>query len=445
MKIAVQIGTNDAHDEIFPMISKARYDKIYLIEPHVKCNNSIRQMYDGESYEIVNIAVTPDQEIKEAKLYLFSENGQHDSLMFRKEHEWRETKEEIETITVPCMTFMQFCESKGITEIDYLFIDTEGLDSSIIKTIDFDKIKIRKIRWEKWIHDDDDDNGKYKTGSKVETRVIIDLIKLGYEVKINDNANYIATKHPDLKELPWIHIEDKEHINAAAMYLPDNPVMIEAGTCAAEDTLRFKKMFPGATIHTFEPNRTLNQISADNIKKEFGDYDTPVIGRTLNWGAAKIHLYQYALMNALTEVTFYESEFPHTSSLHANNFQNIKVPETVLKSLEVEKQTDLKIWPEEPVKAQGISIDQWADMYKVEKVDYLWLDVEGSELIVLQGAKEMLPKMSVISLELNFQEFRKGGALFNEVYDYLQTRGFELKAIWQAHENWQANGIFVRR
>lgn len=445
MKIAVQIGTNDARDEIFPRISKSGYDKIYLIEPHVKCNDSIRQVYAGENYEIINAAITIYPDMKETELYLFSDNGQHDSLLFRKEHYWRDEKETIETITVPCMTFMQFCEQKGITEIDNLFIDTEGLDSQIVQSIDFDCVSIRKIRWERWIHSDDDENNRYRSGRDIEVRTIADLIKKGYDVKKEDDANFIAIKHPDMKTLPWIDIKDKDHIFESIKYLPDNPVIIEAGTCAAEDTLLFIKTLPSSTIHTFEPNRSLFQISVENIKRVHGDYDLPVIGRKIAWTRAGIYIYQCALTNALTEVTFYESEFPHTSSLYENNFQNIKVPETVLTSLDVKKQEDLKIWPETPVVAQGTDIDSWAKMNGVDRVDYLWLDVEGAELKILQGAKEMLPKMSVISLELNFQEFRKGGALFNEVYDYLFTKGFEIKAIWQAHENWQANGIFVRR
>lgn len=445
MKIAIQIGTNDGRDEVFPILSKARYDKIYLIEPHTKCNESIRSMYNGENFEIVNMAITSDPQIIETKLYLFSDNGQHDSIAFRKTHVWRQERAAIDSITVPCSTFMKFCESKNIREVDYLFIDTEGLDAEIINSINFNTIKIRKIRWERWPHENDDENEKYRTGRSIESAVINKLWAIGYDVYAEDDANFCAIKHPCKNELPWINIEDKDHINEAKKYLPEKPVIIEAGTCDAEDTIKFKKDFPHSTIHTFEPNRQLFAVCVAALDKEYGGIDAPIVNNTYRWNSKRIYLYPYVLTNVFSTITFYESEFPHTSSIYQNNFENISVPESVLKSLNVKDQKELKIWPETPVTIQGITIDAWALQEKVEKIDYLWLDTEGSELLILKGAKTMLPNVKVVSLELNFQEFRKGIALFNEVYDYLFTRGFELKAIWQAHDNWQANGIFVRR
>lgn len=445
MKIAIQIGTNDARDEVFPILTKARYDKIYLIEPHTICNESIKYMYSGENYEIINMAITPNPEIKETELYLFSNNGQHDSLLFRKTHVWREERDEIKSITVPCMTFMNLCEWKKIKEVDYLCVDTEGLDPEILNSIDYEKIKIRKIRWESWLHIKDDENERYRSGRPIELELITKLTKNGYSITMEDDVNYCAIMHPDRESLPWINIEDKNHIGEAIKYIPEKAIIIEAGTCAAEDTLRFKERLPHSIIHTFEPNRNLFKISVENIRKKYGEIDYPLVDNIHRWKTAKIYIYPLALTNVISTVTFYESEFPHTSSLYENNFKNIKVPDTVLKSLNVEKQSDLKIWKEEPITIQGITIDGWAKLENIETVDYLWLDTEGAELLILKGAKDMLPRMKAISLELNFQEFRKGIPLFNEIYDYLFTRGFELKAIWQAHQNWQANGIFVRR
>ena len=57
-------------------------------------------------------------------------------------------KEMIEQVEVGCVTFEFLMDQLGITEIDYLKIDAEGLDYDILSTIDFNKFNIKAIRAE---------------------------------------------------------------------------------------------------------------------------------------------------------------------------------------------------------------------------------------------------------------------------------------------------------
>jgi hypothetical protein len=57
-------------------------------------------------------------------------------------------KDMIEEIEVGCVTFEFLMEQLGITEVDYLKIDTEGLDYDILNSIDFNKFNIKAIRAE---------------------------------------------------------------------------------------------------------------------------------------------------------------------------------------------------------------------------------------------------------------------------------------------------------
>lgn len=54
----------------------------------------------------------------------------------------------IEEIEIGCVTFEFLMEQLGITEVDYLKIDTEGLDYDILNSIDFNKFNIKAIRAE---------------------------------------------------------------------------------------------------------------------------------------------------------------------------------------------------------------------------------------------------------------------------------------------------------
>lgn len=63
---------------------------------------------------------------------------------------------------------------------------------------------------------------------------------------------------------------------------------------------------------------------------------------------------------------------------------------------------------------------------RVDHVDLLKLDVQGFELEVLRGAGDALGRIDWIYAEAQFQELYRGGPLFSDVFEYLQTRGFEL-------------------
>jgi FkbM family methyltransferase len=55
------------------------------------------------------------------------------------------TENDIEEIDVKILVFNDLVEKYNINEIEYLFIDTEGYDYQIIKSIDFNEIKINKV------------------------------------------------------------------------------------------------------------------------------------------------------------------------------------------------------------------------------------------------------------------------------------------------------------
>ena len=62
-------------------------------------------------------------------------------------HGYSDDENLIELI-VPCMTINELFTKHEIQKIDYLFIDSEGLDEAIIKNIDFDTYDIDQIYFE---------------------------------------------------------------------------------------------------------------------------------------------------------------------------------------------------------------------------------------------------------------------------------------------------------
>jgi len=190
--IAVQIGTNRADDFFYSICREKKFDMIYLIEPLTRFNDVVHKYYDSFKHKICNIAIKP-KHITEALLYELNDEGTHNSLIKRKSHpEWID-KEPPHQI-VPSITFDEFCIENGITEIELLCIDTEGLDCEILLSIDFDKVNIKEIIWEVWSFENDDGDGIFRTGLNVLVDVCHKLNQLGYEVGYLDQENFYARR-----------------------------------------------------------------------------------------------------------------------------------------------------------------------------------------------------------------------------------------------------------
>ncbi|MCX5829726.1 MAG: FkbM family methyltransferase [Deltaproteobacteria bacterium] len=69
------------------------------------------------------------------------------------------------------------------------------------------------------------------------------------------------------------------------------------------------------------------------------------------------------------------------------------------------------------------SLDSICSSEKIDRIDYLKIDVEGLELAVLQGYTGSL---LFAEIEVNFYPFRRNIPLFDEIMGHMRTRGFFL-------------------
>lgn len=111
--------------------------------------------------------------------------------------------------------------------------------------------------------------------------------------------------------------------------------------------------------------------------------------------------------------TFYECNHTMTSSLFEPNtellakFQNLEELTRVHKTYQVEtKRLD--------------------DIPEMKGTDYLKLDVQGAELLVLQGAPNMLEDVLVIHTEVEFLPMYKDQPLFGDIDSHLRSKGFSV-------------------
>lgn len=188
----------------------------------------------------------------------------------------------------------------------------------------------------------------------------------------------------------------------AAAYLPDAPIILEAGACMGHDTLRMLTQWPDATIHAFEPVPYLfEQLSLKTAE------------------LPRVHRYPYALSDHDGSAQLYVAEKPQKPGIPSQASSLLKPKERLNHSPILFPRT---------ITVPTISPASWVKRYNIKHIDFLWLDMQGNELAVLKAfPQELLALVQAIHTEVSFIESYEGIATPSEIQTWLEARGFILR------------------
>ncbi|HEY9046535.1 MAG TPA: FkbM family methyltransferase [Ohtaekwangia sp.] len=179
-------------------------------------------------------------------------------------------------------------------------------------------------------------------------------------------------------------------------YLTSSPVILEAGACDGKDTLQMATLWPKATIHSFEPVPELFEKAKERLK-----------------GVKNVKLYPYALSDKTGKIQL------HLSSGLSEGSSSILSPN---KHLEVHP--DVKF--EQTIYVNSYSIDDWAKQHHVDKIDFMWLDLQGAEFNVLQSSPKIFDTLKVLFTEVSIIETYSNVTLYPEFRKWLEDRKFRV-------------------
>ena len=177
MKNYIQLGANTGNDEFQAILERSNDRlRVLLLEPNLDLLDQLSITYK-KLKEIHDVTICPygiSLVNNEEDLYIYGDINGNYSLINRKSHPLTPiaTSKKIKTIT-----FEELCSNFNMDEIECLFIDTEGLDYEILNSIDLDKINIKTIIFEEWVHEDDDMNKRYRTGPTFLNEVLVPKFK----------------------------------------------------------------------------------------------------------------------------------------------------------------------------------------------------------------------------------------------------------------------------
>lgn len=208
---------------------------------------------------------------------------------------------------------------------------------------------------------------------------------------------------------------NKRHIplDLIAPHIPTNPIIVEAGAHIGRGTKKMSAFWPNGTIHAFEP---IPEIFT-SLKK-----------RTV--GCTNVVYHNYALSNSSISQEIFVSGGRTTavsSLLEPKEFKKEK-PDVTFTSQKIET----------------IALDDWAKQNNINHVDLLWLDLQGAELLALQGATNILTSVTAIHIEVALTERYKNNPLYTEITAWLQKNGFKPLIEAFADPTW-GNVLFIKK
>lgn len=212
-----------------------------------------------------------------------------------------------------------------------------------------------------------------------------------------DRTKYILEDSPLKKDL--LRLFNKE----------DNLTILDIGGCEGEESIRYSRLFPNATIFIFEPLPSNQELIKRNIEA--------------------YHLNNVTLLPVALSDVDGRSKF-YVSSGHPEEENKDLDWDFGNKSSSLLEPHDLKNhqWLEfkNEIVVPTMTLSKFMMENKLEKVDFLHMDVQGAELKVLKGAKDKLRGIKAIWLEVADVSMYKNQVLRRELESFMKKNGFTL-------------------
>jgi len=199
--------------------------------------------------------------------------------------------------------------------------------------------------------------------------------------------------------------------------------ILEVGSHYGEDSIRFRYFFPQSNLYCFECDPRNIEIF-EKYCKEINN----------------IKLIKKAVSKNETTLDFYQSFKPENINnlpdkykfINKNEYNNLKLNASGSSSLKKSNFEHLK--NSTKIQVETISLNKFYEQENIDVVDLLWIDVQGAEKDVLDGANNILHKVKYIQIE--YGELIYEDALTREnTIDYMKKYNFKLLHDWNPNSS----------
>ena len=187
----------------------------------------------------------------------------------------------------------------------------------------------------------------------------------------------------------------------------EDPVILEIGCNDGTNTEWFLKSFSRPTIHCFEPDPR----AIKRFRRRIGANE-------------HVQLHEVAVCDISGTVKFHQS-----SGIPRGNNCNLEQEDWDLSGSIKTPRAHLEKHPwckfETSIQSPAIRLDEWAQKNEVAEVDFIWMDVQGAELDVFRGGKDVIQRTRFIYTEYSERELYEGQPNIKKILSALP--GFKIR------------------
>ena len=210
--------------------------------------------------------------------------------------------------------------------------------------------------------------------------------------------------------------------------LPKNDqVIFEFGSRFGEDTVSIAKNFPNACIYAFE----CNPNTVETCRKNCAQY-------------SNIILTEKAISNKDGVIDFFPVDID--ASICSN--EAAAHGSSSLLKLDYDKKTaqilNANFVQQNVVTVKTTTLKNFMDEHKINRIDFMWMDIQGAEMMALEGLGEDIDKVTTIYTEVNFRQMYAGQSFFKDINKFLIDRNFILAGFKDYYKT-HANAIYVNK
>jgi FkbM family methyltransferase len=176
--------------------------------------------------------------------------------------------------------------------------------------------------------------------------------------------------------------------------------ILDVGANIGQTAEKYHRLFPAAAIYSFEPfEQAYSSLSA-----KFRD-------------VPKVHPQQLAVADAVGKRRLFVNQESVTNSLLPGAGAQTPVAQMT------------------PVGATDVNVttlDAFCAEKKIDSADILKMDIQGGELLALQGARELLSRKAItlVYTEVLFSDLYEGQATFPQLMQFLTDHGYILYGLY---------------
>jgi hypothetical protein len=230
-----------------------------------------------------------------------------------------------------------------------------------------------------------------------------------------------------------LEITEKHRIKIQTVY--------DCGSRDALDAIELFKIFNAKEVHVFECNPPSVKTCKNNLERHLG-----VQNEKLSW-----FLNPVAVGNKAGFVSFFPIDTNATITDHRDGNPGasslFKANPAYPNETYVQNETQVPM----------VTLKDYIDEGH-RHPDLLWVDVQGAEVMLLQGLESCLNRVSVIHIEVGFRPMYIGQPLYWEIDSYLRKSGFckvsldigrwpNLLKLYKIFKTgpWVGNAIYVKK